>query len=167
MWVRSSADGESRIASAIAEQYAMLYVSVSQQEVLWDKIKYCKSDEGALSLPETDLSDHRLFFFFSLNSDPVRSLYPSLNRPTPPAISLFNSIHKKNKFIQEKPIQSNNNGFYGDIARKKKSKIEALIGSELSSAGLKKWTLNKTENLARVCLLLSSKHFDSNIYMNY
>lgn len=50
--------------------------------------------------------------------------------------------------------------------KKKNQKIEALIGSELSSAGLKKWTLNKTENLACVCLLLCSKHFDTNIYIN-
>lgn len=30
----------------------------------------------------------------------------------------------------------------------------------------KKWTLNKTENLACLCLLLCSKHFDTNIYIN-
>lgn len=57
-------------------------ICVSQQEVLRDKIKYCKSDERTLSLPETDLSDHSLFFF-GLNSDPVRSLYPSLNHSHP------------------------------------------------------------------------------------
>lgn len=117
-------------------------ICVSQQEVLWDKIKYCESDERALSLPETDLSNHRLFFFFFvLILIPFALSIHLLTTPTPPAISLFNSIHKKNKLIQEKPIQSHN-GFYGDIARKKRiKKIEALIGSELSSAGLKKMNL--------------------------
>lgn len=81
-------------------------------------------------------------FFFVLILIPFALSIHLLTTPTPPAISLFNSIHKKNKFIQENPIQSHNNGFYGDIARKKRiKKMEALIGSELSSAGLKKMNL--------------------------
>lgn len=97
------------------KKYAILYVTsatvrecvcVSRREVLQDKTKYCSSDlrsSQPLGL-EIDLSEHRLFSFWSLNSDPC-SLSPSLNShsfPTPLAVPYLTVFTKMNKLIQEK-----------------------------------------------------------------